>query len=78
MPGCYADKARKGLWALYPGPLSELRGSMGGLVQGDQGSKPGGYTLVDNMSLVLLMDCPTGAPTGWHHAQRSSTGWAAV
>lgn len=34
MPGCHADKARRGLGALFPGPLSDTRGSMGGLEQG--------------------------------------------
>lgn len=69
MPGCHADKARGALCALYPGPLSEWGSGVGRLGQGIRG-----YTWVDNMSLKLLMDCPTGAPADWHQAQRSSTG----
>lgn len=34
MPGCHADKAREALSALYPGPLGELRGTVGWLGQG--------------------------------------------
>lgn len=74
MSGCHADKARRALCALHTGPLSESRGQRGEARTGDQGSKPGGYTWVDNMSLTLLMDCPTGAPADWHRAQLSSTG----
>lgn len=63
----------------YSGPLGEWRvreggGHRGVARTGDQGAKPGGYTWVDTVSLMLLMDCPTGAPADWHQAQRSSTG----
>lgn len=45
---------------------------------GDQGGKPAGYTRVDSMSLMLVMDGPTGAPADWRWSRRSSTGGAAV
>lgn len=61
-----------------PSVTTEEVWGWGALGQGDKGSKPDGYTRVDNMSLMLLMDCPTGALDSWQHAQRSSTGWAAV
>lgn len=50
----------------------------GRLGRGDQGGKPAGYTRVDSMSLMLVMDGPTGAPAGWRWSRRSSTGGAAV
>lgn len=77
MPGCHADKASEGTQCTFTqGPLASggVGGHRGVARTGDQGAKPGGYTWVDTVSLMLLMDCPTGAPADWHQAQRSSTG----
>lgn len=76
MPGFHADKARRGRIGIEG--RSEGGWWWGGGSDRDQGSKPDGYTRVDNMSLMLLMYCPTGALAGWRRAQRSSTGYAAV
>lgn len=76
MPGCHADKATETLSALLlNAPRTVEWGRNCGVARtGDQGAKPGGYTWVDTVSLMLLMDCPTGAPADWHQAQHSSTG----
>lgn len=76
MTGCHADKATETLRALLlkaPRPVDWGR-HCGEAWTGDQGTKPGGYSWVDTVSLMLLMDCPTGAPADWHQAWRSSTG----
>lgn len=75
MPLCHADKATEMLSALLlkaSRPVEWDR-HCGVARTWDQGSKPGGYTWVDTVSLMLLMDCPTGALADWQQAQRSST-----
>lgn len=55
MPERHADKASIGT------PCFDLGATPGGLWTGDQGHKLCGWTRVDNMSLMPLMDYPTGA-----------------
>lgn len=56
------------------GPRPPGGAARGGARTGDQGAKPAGSTRVDGVSLMLVMDCPTGAPADWRPSQRSSTG----